>query len=97
MAQDKQNISWETIKHGLLQLQGELYPSQSISNHHSLDKLLEFHTSFYETISSEFLVQGSFKHTHFFTRALVQTGLELSTSRTESEPPVSIELTSLLH
>ena len=50
---------------GLLQPQGELYPIQTIFNHRSRDQLLEFHTSFYETISSEFLVQGNFKHTQF--------------------------------
>ena len=31
----------------------------------SRDQLLEFRTSSYETISSEFLVQGNFKHTQF--------------------------------
>ena len=40
-------------------------PFQTIFNHHSRDQLLEFCTSFYETISSEFLVQGNFKHTQF--------------------------------
>ena len=34
-------------------------------NHRSRDQLLEFRTNFYETISSEFLVQGNFKHTQF--------------------------------
>ena len=58
-------IPWETIKQGLLQPQGELYPFQTIFNHRSRDQLLEFRTSFYETISSEFLVQGNFKHTQF--------------------------------
>ena len=61
----RQTISWETINQGLLQPQGELYPIQTIFNHRSRDQLLEFRTSFYETISSEFLVQGNFKHTQF--------------------------------
>ena len=34
-------------------------------NHRSRDQLFEFRTSFYETISSEFLVQRNFKHTQF--------------------------------
>ena len=34
-------------------------------NYCSWDQLLEFHTSFYETISNEFLVHGNFKHTQF--------------------------------
>ena len=60
-----QTIPWETLNQGLLQPQGELYPIQTIFNHRSRDQLLEFRTSFYETISSEFLVQGNFKHTQF--------------------------------
>ena len=59
----RQTIPWETINQGLLQ--GEMYPIQTIFNHRSRDQLLEFRTSFYETISSEFLVQGNFKHTQF--------------------------------
>ena len=61
----RQTIPWETINQGLLQPQGELYPFQTIFNHRSPDQLLEFRTNFYETISSEFLVQGNFKHTQF--------------------------------
>ena len=61
----RQTIPWETINQGLLQPQGELYPIQTTFNHRSWDQLLEFCTSFYETISSEFLVQGNFKHTQF--------------------------------
>ena len=61
----RQTIPWETINQGLLQPQGELYPIQTIFNHRSQDQLLEFRTSFYKTISSEFLVQGNFKHTQF--------------------------------
>ena len=61
----KRTILWETINQGLLQPQGELYPIQTIFNHRSRDQLLEFCTSFYETLSSEFLVQGNFKHTQF--------------------------------
>ena len=36
-----------------------------IFNHRSRDRLLEFRTRFYKTISSEFLVQENFKHTQF--------------------------------
>ena len=61
----RQTIPWETINQGLLQPQGELYPIQTIFNHRSRDQLLKFCTSFYETISSEFRVQGNFKHTQF--------------------------------
>ena len=61
----RQTIPWETINQGLLQPQGELYPIQTTFNHRSRDQLLKFCTSFYETISSEFLVQGNFKHTQF--------------------------------
>ena len=46
-----QTIPWETINQ--VQPQGELYPIQTIFNHHSRDQLLEFRTSFYETISTE--------------------------------------------
>ena len=60
-----QTIPWETINQGLLQPQGELYPIQTIFNHRSRDQLLEFRTSFYETISSELFVQGNFKPTQF--------------------------------
>ena len=59
----RQTIPWETINQGLFQ--GELYPIQTIFNHRSRDQLLEFRTSFYETNSSEFFVQGNFKHTQF--------------------------------
>ena len=79
----RQTIPWETINQGLLQPQGELYPIQTIFNHRSRDQLLEFRTSFYETISSLFLVQGNFKHTQFSRLAL--TGFKLATSRTQSE------------
>ena len=61
----RQTKPWETINQGLLQPQGELYPIQTIFNHRSRDQLLEFRTSFHETISSEFLVQGNFKYTQF--------------------------------
>ena len=61
----RQPILWETINQGLLQLQGELYPIKTIFNHRSRDQLLELCTSFYETISSEFLFQGNFKYTQF--------------------------------
>ena len=81
----RQTITWETINQGLLQPQGELYPIQTIFNHRSRDQLLEFRTSFYETISSEFLVLGNFKHTQFSREHWSLTGLELATSRTQSE------------
>ena len=61
----RQTIPWEAIHQELLQPQGELYPIQTTFNHRSRDQLLEFRTSFYETISSEFLVQRNFKHTQF--------------------------------
>ena len=61
----RQTIPWETINQGLLQPQGELYPIQTIFSHRSWDQLLKFCTSFYEKSSSEFLVQGNFKHTQF--------------------------------
>ena len=38
----RQTTPWETINQGLLQPQGELYPTQTIFNHRSWDKLLEF-------------------------------------------------------
>ena len=60
----RQTIPWDTINQGLLQPQEEMC-IQTIFNHRSPDQLLKFHTSFYETISSEFLVQGNFKHTQF--------------------------------
>ena len=50
---------------GLLHPQGALYRIQTIINQRSQDQLLEFRTSFHKTISSEFLVQGNFKHTQF--------------------------------
>ena len=53
------------FNHRLLQPQGALYPIQTILNHHSRDKLLEFRSSFHETIGSDFLVQGNFKHIQF--------------------------------
>ena len=40
-----------------------LYPIQDIFNHRSQDQLLQFRTSFYKTISSEF--QGNFKPLNF--------------------------------
>ena len=65
------------------QPQGELYPIETIiikpSQPGSAPRVS------YETISSEFLVQGNFKNSQFFSRALELTGLELSNSRTQSE------------
>ena len=43
----------------------EAVPYSDHINHPSRDQLLEFRTSFYETISVEFLVQGNFNHTQF--------------------------------
>ena len=77
-------IPWNTINQGLLQPQGELYPSQPIFNHRSWHHLLKFRMTFLETISSQFLVQGNFKHT-VYTRALVLTGLKLATTHSASE------------
>ena len=45
---------------------GTLYPIQTIFNHRSRDQLLEFRSSFYETISSEFLVQGISSTLYFY-------------------------------
>ena len=91
----RQTIPWETIYQGLLQPQGELYPIQTIFNHRSRDQLLEFRTSFYETISSEFLVQGNFKHTQF-----LREHWNWRDSNTQPLAPkastISIELTWLL-
>ena len=44
VAQDKPYHPWKTIKQGLLQPQGELYPIPTIFNHRSQDQLLEFCT-----------------------------------------------------
>ena len=86
----RQTIPWETINQGLLQPQGELPYSD-----HSRDQLLEFRTSFYKTISSEFLVQGNFKHTqlsreHWYWQDLNSQPLKPKAST------VSIDLTWLL-
>ena len=81
----RQTTQWETINQGLLQPQGELYPFETIFNHCTRDLLFEFRTSFYETISGEFLIQGNFKHTQFSWNHWNMTGLELATSRTQSE------------
>ena len=86
---------WETINQGLLQPQGELYPIQTIFNHRSRDQLLEFRTSFYETISSEFLVQGNFKHTQF-SREHWHWRNSNSQPHAPRASAVSIELTWLL-
>ena len=80
----------------LLQPQGELYPIQTIFNHRSRDQLLEIRTIFYETIISEFLVQGNFKHTQFS-----REHWDWLDSNTQPLAPkasaVSIELTWLNH
>ena len=89
----RQTIPWETINQGLLQPQGELYHIQTIFNHRSRDQL-EFCTSFYETISSEFLVQGSFKHTQFSREHWYRRDLN-SQPLTPKASAVSIELTWL--
>ena len=92
----RQTIPWETINQGLLQPQGELYPIQTIYNPRSRDQLLEFRTSFYETISSEFLVQGNFKHTQF-SREHWNWRDSNSQPLTPKVSAVSIELTWLLY
>ena len=91
----RQAIPWETINQGLLQPQGELYPIQTIFSHRSWDQLLEFCTSFYETISSEFLVQGNFKHTQFSREHWNWWDLN-SQPLSPKSSAVSIELTWLL-
>ena len=92
----RQTIPWETINQGLLQPQGELYPIQTIYNPRSRDQLLEFRTSFYETISSEFLVQGNFKHTQF-SREHWYWRDSNSQPLTPKVSAVSIKLTWLLY
>ena len=92
----RQTIPWETINQGLLQPQGALYPIQTIFNHRSRDQLLEFRTSFYETISSEFLVQGNFKHTQF-SRDHWHWRDSNSQPLAPKASAVSIELTWLLY
>ena len=84
------------LNQGLLQLQGELYPIQTIFNHRSRDQLLEFCMSFYETISSEFLGQGNFKHTQF-SREHWYWQDSNSQPLVPKASSVSIELTWLLH
>ena len=74
----RQNTPRETIMQGLLQV---CNPIQIIFNHRSLDQLLKF----YETISSEFLVQFKFQADSIFTRALVLTELKLTTSHSQSK------------
>ena len=54
-----------TLLMELFMICGHLYPIQTIFIHRSRNQLLEFRTSFYETISSELLVQGNFMHTLF--------------------------------
>ena len=81
----RQIIPLETINQGLLQPQGELYPIQTILNHCSQDQLLEFCTSFNETISRGFLVQENFKHTQFSREHWYWRDSQLGTSRTQSE------------
>ena len=92
----RQTIPWETINQGLLQPQGELYPIHTIFNHRSRDQLLKFRTHFYETISSEFLVQGNFKHTQFFSREHWYWRDSNSQPLAPKASAVSIELTWLL-
>ena len=48
--------------------------------HCTPDQLPEFHTGFYETISSNFFVQGNVKQTSFFISVLVPEGLKLASS-----------------
>ena len=88
-------IAWETINQGLLQPQGELYPIQTIFIHRSRNQLLQFHTSFHETISSEFFVQENFKHTQFSQEHWNWRDSK-SQPHTLKGSAVSIELTWLL-
>ena len=63
-AQDKQHHEKPLIR-DCCNHKGRCTLNQTIFNHRSQDQLLEFRMSFYETISSEFLVQRNFKHTQF--------------------------------
>ena len=54
----RQNIPWETINRWL-------FPIHTILALHIHDQRFKFHTRFYETISTEFFVQGNFNHTQF--------------------------------
>ena len=65
------------------------------TNHRSLDQLLEFRTGFFETISSEFFVQGNFKRTQFSREHWNWRDSEMTTSPTQASA-ISIELTWLL-
>ena len=91
----RQTTPLETIDQGLMQPQRELYPIQTIFNHRSRDQLLEFCTSFYETISCEFLVQRNFKHTQFSQEHWYWRDSNLQ-SHAPKASTVSIELTWLL-
>ena len=89
----RQTIPWETINQGLLQPQ---------FSHRSWDHLLEFRTSFYETIRSEFLVQGNFKHTqfsreHWYWQDLNLQPLAPKARAVSSELTWLLKNTSLLH
>ena len=57
----EQDIPFHEIpfNQGLLQLQGELYPSQPIFNHRSQDQLLEFCASFYRQLVVNSLSKGN--------------------------------------
>ena len=90
----RQTIPWDTINQGLLQPKGELYPIQTIINHRSRDQLLEFRTSFYETISSECFVQWNLKHTQY-SREHWYWRDSNSQPRAPKASTVSIELTWL--
>ena len=70
----RQTIPWETINHGLLQPQGELYPIQTIFNHRRRDQLLEFRTSFYETIIAVSSLSKGFSSTLNFHESIATDG-----------------------
>ena len=80
----RQTIPWETINQGLLQPQGELNPIQTI-----LTIAAGISSSSFVRVSTRQLAVGSLSKgissTLNFTRAMVLTGLELATSRTQSE------------
>ena len=75
----RHTIQWKTIKEGLMQPQGELYPCLSILNHRNRDQLLEFCTSSMRQLAVNSLSKGIQPHP-IFTKALLLKGLELTTS-----------------
>ena len=75
--------------------------SCAIFNHRSRDQLLEFRTSFYETISNEFFYPREFQAHSIFTRALVLRGVGTNLEVVQDRglgvwPPVGIQGTEPL-